>query len=292
MPVKNNIVGLYHMLRVGTQIVVADSFKRQHNMSASPKQYLQGTSKTRVLDIGGITESFDITAPILVGNGASVDGRTLANERLANLMANTTAGTNPSLPIMTSAKYSIGSDSSSVTIALKSDTTPNSQIISLTNEEVTALIPNAVSGTRVAKWFDFRVQLGGFNAFIQNGNIDINAQVDEIFFLGNPAIDSNIPTQKPYLYVSSLTISGGGTAVATITGDTDLSNVKTVTKQNPGRANVSDQQIMLQIYNGTNYVDLIDSNVVDFSSAVVDSSALSVSTKLITITFGFKCYVK
>ncbi len=121
MPINNNLFGVYKSVKLGGREIVASSFARNRNMSASSVNYVQGTPKARVMDIGAVSETISITAPLFVGAGSTVDGRNIANAKITEILNPQSAV----LPLLTSANFSIGSDSSTVSLTLESDGDPN-----------------------------------------------------------------------------------------------------------------------------------------------------------------------
>lgn len=86
MPLNNNLFGVYKSLKVSGRTYVAESANRNVSMEVDAKNYIQGSPKARVLNIGGTKETISITAPILVGAGSAVDGRELANTKIAEIL--------------------------------------------------------------------------------------------------------------------------------------------------------------------------------------------------------------
>jgi hypothetical protein len=163
MPINNYIFGIYKVAKVhiggsggtaggGYDYLLAKNISHKGSESAEPVELLQGTPKNRIFNIGAFEESYNISAPVLVGGGSKIDGRSLMN----NLLNNVLTATN-SLPIITDVTITINGDSgaemSLILISDGSDLVPNTYlgitssqapvfIISATTEDV-----NAVSGT-------------------------------------------------------------------------------------------------------------------------------------------------
>ena len=77
MPLNNDILGIYKAVYIYTSGValsyIVDSVTRSVSMEASPKVMMTGSPKTRIMDLGGVTETISIQAPILIGGGASAE---------------------------------------------------------------------------------------------------------------------------------------------------------------------------------------------------------------------------
>ena len=76
MPINNDILGIYKSVFItvagGTaRSYIVESASRSVTIDASPKVLMQGSPKTRIMDIGGVTETISIQAPILIGGGAN-----------------------------------------------------------------------------------------------------------------------------------------------------------------------------------------------------------------------------
>ena len=167
MPINNNLFGVFKSFKLGGIKVVATNMSRNRNMAASPVNYVQGTPKARVLDIGQVSETLTINAPLFIGTGSTVDGRYIANKKIEEILSPTTA----TLPLLTSATFTIGAEQSSVSLNLESDGDPNNlTAFEILNSEVEELNP-ALGPTRLAKFYDFRVQIGSRKYFMRNANI-------------------------------------------------------------------------------------------------------------------------
>ena len=174
MPINNNLFGVYKSFKISGNRVVADNLQRNRQMTASPVNYVQGTPKARVMDIQGVTETLSLTAPIFVGCGSSVDGRFLANTKINEILNPSTA----TLPLLTNATFNIGEQQSSVSLTLESDGDPNnSTAFQIRSDEVPELSPIAPYGpTRLAKFYDIRVQIGQRKFFVMSATITVQAQ--------------------------------------------------------------------------------------------------------------------
>ena len=67
MPINNNLFGVFKSFKLGGIKVVATNVSRNRTMAASPVNYVQGTPKARVLDIGKVTETLTVNAPLFIG---------------------------------------------------------------------------------------------------------------------------------------------------------------------------------------------------------------------------------
>ena len=182
MPLNNNFFGVYKSFKLGTKTLVASDVNRNRSMSVSPQNYVQGTPKARVMDIGGVSETLSITAPIFIGGGSAVDGRSLCEQKIKEILGldNQTA----QLPILSSATFNIGADQTNISLQMESDGDPNNTTaFSISSDEVTELDPvSASSPTRLAKFYDIRVQIGTRKYFITSANITLTAQNEKMYF--------------------------------------------------------------------------------------------------------------
>ena len=121
MPINNDILGIYKAVYVRTSAggtgrsYIVDTATRQISMEASPKVMITGSPKTRIMDIGGVTETVSISAPILIGGGSQADGRALANQKIAEIIDTSTA---PTLPVLKTASFSITEGGATVSMTL------------------------------------------------------------------------------------------------------------------------------------------------------------------------------
>jgi hypothetical protein len=313
-------------------------------MTASPVNYVQGTPKARVMDIQGVTETLSLTAPIFVGCGSSVDGRFLANTKINEILNPSTA----TLPLLTNATFNIGEQQSSVSLTLESDGDPNnSTAFQIRSDEVPELSPIAPYGpTRLAKFYDIRVQIGQRKFFVMSATITVQAQSTKAnFFIPgdwgdyrgwgvyggtgstqltlvnedlSPRTGTGVTfqpgTQFPFLGISSIQITGSGKAAVLLedlntdndfedtneainlslkTGTTDM------TLQNPGFADTEAQNFVIEIYDpvwaagggaGVGWSSLLPGTI-NLTKSIVNTSNFTLGTGLLTVDFGFLCYV-
>jgi hypothetical protein len=344
MPINNNLFGVYKSFKISGNRVVADNLQRNRQMQASPVNYVQGTPKARVMDIQGVTETLSLTAPIFVGCGSSVDGRFLANTKINEILSPSTA----KLPLLTNATFNIGEQQSSVSITLESDGDPNnSTAFEIRSDEVPELSPIAPYGpTRLAKFYDIRVQIGQRKFFVMSATITVQAQSTKANFfipgdwgdyrgwgvyggtgstqltLVNEDLSARTGTgvtfqpgtQFPFLGISSIQITGSGKAAVLLEDlntDNDFTDVNEsinlslqtgttdMTLQNPGFADTEAQNFVIEIYDpvwaagggaGSGWSSLLPGTI-NLTKSIVNTSNFSLGTGLLTVDFGFLCYV-
>ena len=344
MPINNNLFGVYKSFKISGNRVVADNLQRNRQMTASPVNYVQGTPKARVMDIQGVTETLSLTAPIFVGCGSSVDGRFLANTKINEILNPSTA----TLPLLTNATFNIGEQQSSVSLTLESDGDPNnSTAFEIRSDEVPELSPVAPYGpTRLAKFYDIRVQIGQRKFFVMSATITVQAQSTKANFfipgdwgdyrgwgvyggtgstqltLKNEDLSARAGTgvtfqpgtQFPFLGISSIQITGSGKAAVLLedlNADNDFedtneainlslkSGTTDMTLQNPGFADTEAQNFVIEIYDpvwaagggaGVGWSSLLPGTI-NLTKSIVNTSNFSLGTGLLTVDFGFLCYV-
>ena len=338
MPINNDILGIYkqvYVLTSGTAIsYIVESANRNVSIDAQPKVLIAGSPKTRIMDIGGVTETISITAPMLIGGGAAYDGRALVGNKITEILNPATA----TLPILKSASYSISEGGGSVSITLESDgnaasgnsgfylvnsTTPHPSLnpVGTGGSGTTAFGP-----TRVARFYDFRAKIGGRQYFIQEANVDVNVETSKAYFinpydftdpnngyrysggggtvipsvLGGFGISWAYGSQFPHIGVNGITISGKGKG-AVVVGSTYASETTAgITTQTAGKtilASTEDVTFALEIAGGTGgnpgvvatWQDLIAG--IGLSKSIINATAFSVSTGILTVEFDFMCYV-
>ena len=339
MPINNNIFGVYKTLKIGGQFILASNASRNQTMQVQAKLFMQGTPKARILDIGGVKEEITIAAPILVGGGSRIDGRSLFNTRIQNILTNPAGAT---LPVLKSASIKVNQQGTDTNIVLVSDGDPSvgsafevsaTDSTGLTDGVLSDLLdpvhPNPlITPTRVARFFDFRVSLAGHVFYIMECNLEVAVDIIEVYFIGAKvtATDNtpqavinvaggtfNSGSQFPTMGVGGINIKGSGKAVAVLkdlnadydfndysgaqdgSGDESINlNFGTgkadVTLQTPGQAIYENGGFALQIYNGTAWEDVIQN--VDLSRAVIERASFNVEAGLMTIDFGFVCWVR
>lgn len=314
MPINNDIFGVYKSIRVSGEQLVAKSVNRNRKMSTKVTNYLQATPKSRILDIAGTSDDITIEAPILIGGGSTVDGRNFVNQKVKEILR--IDGNVPTLPVLSSAKYTIGESGASVTLSLKSDGDPRiSSGFAITTDVIAELDPLGAGGpSREAVFYDFRAQLGSRKYYIMSADITLDAGTEEAYFL-NPGnwdgteansyfnvggVGFTAGKQFPFLGVSSITLSGGGKAAVMLTpageaAGLGLTSVD-VTYQKAGETiysgKVTNDTFILEIATpgvGTGWTSLFQN--LDLSRAVIDTANFRVDTGIMTMDFNFKCWV-
>jgi len=198
MPINNDILGIYKAVYIRTSSggagysYIVESASRSVTIDAQPKTMMIGSPKTRIMDIGGASESISIQAPILIGGGSRWDGRSLASDKINEILD----PTNASLPVLKSAEYSINEGGGSVSITLEGDGDTgigtSSFWVVQSNQPHPSLDPTAsgigystAGATRVARFYDFRAQIGNRIYFIQEASISVNVETSKAYFI-NP----------------------------------------------------------------------------------------------------------
>jgi len=339
MPINNDILGIYKSVFItvagGTaRSYIVESASRSVSIEASPKVLMQGSPKTRILDIGGVSETISIQAPILIGGGASADGRAIATQKINEILDPTSA----TLPILKSASYSINEGGGSVSLTLESDgdsgVGTSAFYVVNSNTPHPSLNPVGTGGsgttafgpTRVARFYDFRAQIGDRKFFIQEASVEVSVETQKTYFInpydfvdpsagyqltgnggtslpsvfGGSGISYKYGTQFPHIGVNGLTISGKGKG-AVVVGSTYASETTAgVTTQQAGRtvlASAGSVTFALEIaeQSGFNYLaapawaSLIPG--IGLSKAIINATNFSVSTGILTVDFDFMCYV-
>lgn len=331
MPLMNEFFGVYKTLKIGDSFIIVSNASRDRSMEVEAKNFVQGTALNKIMNIGKVSETITINAPILIGGGSVIDGRTLMNDQIDNAMLRTGAV----LPILESARINLSEKQGSITLTLQSDGDPaNSNVFQvtdhaaedLTNGVVTDVLnPLIHTPTRTANFLDFRVSLAGYMYYILEANISVNVTVTKQVFIagkdgttsdGNPIPDPNpynFGTQYPWLGVSGITISGGGKAGALLKdNDSDklyqtsgeavnvnLGDGTELTIQQPGCTTTVDVDFAIEVYNcDTNeWVGLFrksgaSTDLFDLSQSLLTKANFSVTPELLTVDFEFKCYVQ
>lgn len=248
MPLRNKMLGVYYILNVGGLYIIVNTANRDRKEDAKAKNFVQGTPKARILDIGGISEDISISAPILVGGAAGNDGRALISLFLTEAI-NPTSTT---VPVLENATISITEAGSNVSIRMKSDGRPSSHSFEISSFPIDDILDGSGHGildpingspSRVARFFDFRAKIGKIVYWIMECNVQINLQIITKYFIagndndytgplpstvpgGNPlaSTDVNNPynfgTQFPFLGVAGITVQGSGKAAVDLTNST------------------------------------------------------------------------
>lgn len=247
MPVNNKLYGVYKLLELGGQKYIVERANRNRQMEAQPKNFVQGTAKSRIMDIGGIFEEISVSLPILVGGAAEngLDGRGL----LATYIQQALNENSTAIPLITSARVSITQEQANITANFLSDGRPSSQAFVVTNFPIDSVMnspldPSVAGPTRVARFYDFRCRIGGIIYYIMEATLEITVQTDRKYFIagsevgwGNTAqyvhsaLESthnplksnetnnpyNFGTQFPFIGVTGIRVQGSGKAAVELT---------------------------------------------------------------------------
>lgn len=289
MPLRNDLFGVFKIMTVKNEngvdtVVIGESGNSDRDMKSTGKTYIQGTAETRILDIGLLSETIKVEAPILIGGGSTIDGRTLLNNQITNA-ANKDSQL---LPVLSNATINIDAQNGgNVSITMKSDGA-KSEVFKISNGSVPNELDPAMGVTRVAKNWDFYVEMGNFVSYIQKASIEVNTETAETVFLDSPLTPGN---QYPYLGISGISISGGGTAAVVIGGTNDPQGVtEQLTLQSKGVASSESLPFSIKI-GGANGVPLF-ADKVDLSNAVINKTTFNATTGILTVAFKFTAWVK
>jgi hypothetical protein len=206
------------------------------------------------LDIGNIDETFSVNSPILVP-AAGVDftdikdGAQLLKEiaylQYSQDILSGAYVPNNRLPLLVEADLKIGSQESSISFQLKSDGDPNNtasvyQIDTGYNSDL-----GLDSAARVAKNWDFAVQLGDLNYYVKDLNMNLKIETKSNNFLGSykyvndvglsgvpfdglnngewsegePEIGSYTGWQFPFLSIGGISLTASGSAAVSLAND-------------------------------------------------------------------------
>ncbi len=346
MPLNNNFYGVYKFVTVKTKPIstnvvglnpyIIQSLRVSDTMQTSAKFYMQGTPLTKVLDIGNVAQTITIDAPILVpppNQPDLSDGLQLIWD-LANLQY-TNSIPNNFLPLLETAKINIGTDKSNVNLTLKSDGDPNNtvnvfEITSGATAQGYINTTNLNNGARVAKNYDFYVNIGGFCFFVDAADIEIKVNSADKNFLGvyqgNTLLPNNYqvpqdglnggvytdgdPTysgwQFPFIAVGGIEITATGKAVISIdangnfinynniqsyqTNVNDLLAASNVTLQYSGELTTTATNFNI-FYAGSDTLSGVLPPVFATNKAVVTTRNSNFSEGVMTTDFTVKAYV-
>lgn len=262
MPLNNSIYGVYKFGLIRTlRASIADKYpyiikniKVGDSMAASAKFFMQGGPQTKIMDVGPTKQEFNVSAPILVtansqSGGTLLDGLQLLWD-ICDLQYDATNNYLPTnrLPLMTSASISIGADQSSIDLTLLSDGDPNNalntyEIAYGTTAQSYITTTGINNAARVASHYDFFVDFGGLNTYVDSAKIDIKVTSTDKKFLGvfrDGALNTDYvvpqdglnggeytpgdPTysgwQFPFVAVGGIEITATGSATISIADDT------------------------------------------------------------------------
>ena len=274
MPLNNNFYGIYKTIWVNTggfssttsiAPYIIQSLGDKTQMNTNFKFFMQGDPRSRLLDIGNISQEFNVQAPILVtpsGNKSVQstpstsyngirDGLLLLKDMLAKVYGGYGGSINTSivaLPILSKADIKISNSESSISFTLKSDGDPGNtpNVYQLNSGYNSAL--GLSSGARVAKNYDFTVQFGTLQTYVLDATISFDIETKENNFLGAASQTTVQPPadianngifpdgnttytgwQFPFLSVGAIKASASGKAAVSIpgTGTTGAINYNT-----------------------------------------------------------------
>ena len=338
MPINNDILGIYKAVFIRTSSssgagysYIVESASRNITIDASPKTMMIGSPKTRIMDIGGASESISIQAPILIGGGSRWDGRSLASDKIGEILD----PTNASLPVLKSAEYSINEGGGSVSITLEGDGDTgigtSSFWVVQSNQPHPSLDPtgtgigySTAGATRVARFYDFRAQIGNRIYFIQEASINVNVETSKAYFINpynftNPeggyklsgGGGTNLPsglsgngisykygTPFPHIGINGITVSGKGKGAVVVGSTYADENIAGITTQIAGKtvlASASSTSFALEVagYDTANvfgWQNLIPAGI-GLSKAIINATNFQVNTGILTVDFDFMCYV-
>jgi len=337
MPINNDILGIYKAVYIRTSSggagysYIVESASRSVTIDASPKTMITGSPKTRIMDIGGASESISIQAPILIGGGSRWDGRQLADDKITEILNPTTA----TLPVLKSAEFSINEGGGSVSLTLEGDGDvgigTSSFWVVQSNSPHPSLDPtgsgvgySTAGPTRVARFYDFRAQIGNRIYFIQEASISVSVETSKAYFINpynfvNPNSGyslgggggTNLPsglsgngisykygTPFPHIGINAITVSGKGKGAVVVGSTYADENLAGITTQSAGKtvlASASSTSFALEVagYDDNNvfgWQNLISAGI-GLSKAIINATNFQVNTGILTVDFDFMCYV-
>jgi hypothetical protein len=212
MPFNNNFYGVYKFIKINTSVnsvvgknpYIIESLDDSTKMPSSSKEFMQGDPRNRILDISQISQDISISSPILVPKDGATpirtgiylsDGITLMNELLNLQYSETYSGSgiylpNNQLPVLVNLKLNINTDKSNVSLSLKSDGNPNNtinvyQITTGSDAQNQIALTGLNNAARIAKNWDFAVNLGGVYLYVKDLSLNLEVSVKENNFLGS-----------------------------------------------------------------------------------------------------------
>jgi hypothetical protein len=252
MPLNNFFYGIYNIASLNSigstpQPYIIKNLTVDDTMDSKAEFYMQGTLLPKILNIGHTKESFNVESPILVStssvnsSNALKDGRQLLFD-FVNYKYGTTVGqinyagnAFNSLPMIESITINIGVDESNVNMSLLSDGDPNNSYNIYNIKKGTSGLVTSVglnNNARVAKNWDFYVNLGGILYFVENAKITLKVASSEKNFLGAyPFVYNQVPPdttysnwQFPFIAQGGITIEASGKASISIDANNDSIN--------------------------------------------------------------------
>lgn len=224
MPINNSFFGAYQAVGIYTsgavQPLICRSFRNNERLEASPENFIQGSPLAKIINIGKVSQTLEVDAPILVslggvgGTATNYDGRALLTSKISQIITNSFGAT---LPVVSKATLTVNDASSSVNLTLLSDGNPDvfTGIATIAAGNSGLPIPNAIKAalrypTRVARFYDFIVSVGKFNQYVIEASFNFELITKEQVFLGaydsvNNAIPPYEGSPDNYYYVPSQT---------------------------------------------------------------------------------------
>jgi hypothetical protein len=311
MPLRNSMFGIFKMVQINEGTPEAPSWANyltstantKTDMSADAQSYIQGTAETRILDIGNLDQTISIEAPILVGGAAAIDGRRLLVDRIVAAADKTST----SLPMLSSATVSVTADAgATVSLKLKSDgiTGINAAFRVVDPVAAPTELDPTTNPSRTARNYDFQAKFGGFTTFVREMRLEISVETEKTQFLipfdktGLSAIDSTyMGTQYPYLGVAGIKITGTGSAAAEIIGTAGEAGANNPQAGGGAAVTIQDENTVVpSAITGNDFVLTIGGTPlledIEINKMVINSTDFKVTNKLITVDFGFTCWVK
>jgi hypothetical protein len=271
MPLNNFFYGIYNIVSLNSSGTTPSPYiikdlTVDDTMNANVAFYMQGDLSPKILNIDTVKETLSVSSPILVStaavnsSNALKDGRQLLFD-FVNYKYGTTLGQISytgnafnSLPMISRITISIGAEESSVSMDLLSDGDPNNSrniynIKKGTSQLITSVGLNNQS--RVAKSWDFLVNLGGILYYVENATITVTADNSEKKFLGvYPFVYDQVPAdglnngiyttgstysnwQFPFIAQGGIKIEASGKASISIDANNASINFINPANQNP-----------------------------------------------------------
>lgn len=341
MPINNDFYGVYKFATIRTTNSTLGTGKNPYiikdigdneDMDVKAIFYMQGTPLTKVLDIGGTSQDFSVNADVLVpipnSTTTVMDGLQLLNDLTA--LQYTGGFPNNTLPLMTSASIKIGEQATTVNINLMSDGDPNNslnvyEIDHGAQAQSHIATTGLEEGLRVAKWYDFFVDIGGLKYFVKSADISIKIKNLKNNFLGVYPENYRIPTdglndgtfqyddsysgwQFPFIGVGGIEIDINGQAaiaINNITGaainynhtDTlitsnvaDLLAASNVTLQHTGQFNTTTNNFNIY-YTGSSTLSGVLPSFFAINRAVINKKQCKFTADEMVADFSAKLYV-
>ena len=159
-------------------------------------------------------------------------------------------------------------------------------------------------------WGDYR----GWGVYGGTGSTQLTLKNEDLSARTGTGVTFQPGTQFPFLGISSIQITGSGKAAVLLEDlntDNDFTDVNEsinlslqtgttdMTLQNPGFADTEAQNFIIEIYDpvwaagggaGSGWSSLLPGTI-NLTKSIVNTSNFSLGTGLLTVDFGFLCYV-